>query len=147
MGMTALVTGAVLHGASREASATPATLGFYPATDIYGKGNFHLDVDTYGKGLKTDSVVSTGLTYGIGPERDGLLGRSEIGFDYILSLGGSTPSVSTYKRLLFNAKTQLYNNDATGTRIVGGVWGLGNQDIFAPNVGYATGSKAFKWGR
>ncbi|HVF11237.1 MAG TPA: hypothetical protein VNA16_10560 [Abditibacteriaceae bacterium] len=147
VGMVLLATGAALHGLNREAAATPATLGFYPATDIYGKGSFHLDVDTYGVALKTDSVVSTGLTYGIGPERNGLLGRSEIGFDYLLSLGGSTPSTDTFKRLLFNAKTQLYNNDAAGTRIVGGVWGLGNKEIFAPNVGYLLGSKTFKWGR
>jgi len=142
-----LATGAVLHGASREAAATPATLGFYPATDIYGKGSFHLDVDTYGRGLKTDSVVSTGVTYGIGPERDGFLGRSEIGFDYLLSLGGSTPSASTSKRLSFNLKTQLYNNDDSGTRIVAGGWGLGSKEIFAPDIGYLLGSKAFKWGR
>jgi hypothetical protein len=49
--------------------------------------------------------------------------------------------------LLFNAKTQLYNNDDAGTRIVTGVYGLGNKEVFAPDIGYLLGSKTFKWGR
>lgn len=144
----------VLGAGAKSADATPATLGFYPAPDIYPKGTFHLDVDSYGQSTKTNASTSVGLTYGIGPEHDGLLGRSEIGADYILSLGGSTPTdpdngntLSGGKRLLFNAKTQLYNNDAKGVRVVTGFWGVGSEDVFAPEVGYILGAKSFKWGR
>lgn len=149
------VAAGVLGSLVKPAAATPATLGFYPATDIYGKGVFHLDVDTYGRGAKTDALTSVGLTYGIG-EKDGLFGRSEIGADYVLSLGGATPidlsdplgrATSGRKRFLLNAKTQLYNNDENGVRLVTGFWGVGDDDLFAPNVGYVAGSKSFKWGR
>lgn len=137
----------------KSASATPATLGFYPATDIYGKGIFHFDADSYGEGVKMNGVTSFGLTAGTGPDRDGILGRSEIGVDFIHTLLDETPRdadgdrVSIGNRLLFNAKTQLYNNDDSGVRLVTGVWGMGSDDIFAPRVGYVLGSKAFKWGR
>jgi hypothetical protein len=144
--LAATVVGA---GLSTRANATPATLGFYPATDIYGPGTFHLDVDTYGKGVNADAIVSSGLTYGIG-DKDGAFGRSEVGLDYVLSLAGAAPStlgIKAGKRLLFNAKTQLFNNSESGTRVVAGVWGVGNKAIFAPNVGYITGSKTFEFGR
>ena len=149
------VAAGVLGSLVKPAAATPATLGFYPATDIYGKGTFHLDVDSYGRSTKMDAVTSVGLTYGIG-DNDGPFGRSEIGADYVLSLGGSTPvdlddplgrTTSGRKRFLLNAKTQLYNNNDSGIRLVTGVWGVGDDDLFAPNVGYLLGSKAFKWGR
>ena len=150
-----LAVAASVFGGVKTAEATPATLGFYPATDIYSKGNFHLDVDSYGRGAKMDASTSVGLTYGIGPESDGIFGRSEIGADYLMSLGGSTPqdpdnpgrTITGTKRFTFNAKTQLYNNDDKGVRLVGGFWGVGSEDIFAPNVGYVLGSKAFSWGR
>jgi len=138
--------------ASHTASATPATLGFYPATDIYGPGAFHFDGDVYGRGVRGDVSVSTGLTYGLG-DRDGVFGRSEFGFDYFLSAGGGQPiglsgnRLSGSKRLLFNAKTQLYNNSESTVRVVGGVWGVGAKDFAAPNVGYITASKTFGFGR
>jgi hypothetical protein len=137
----------MLPVSSRHAAATPSTLGFYPSTDIYTRGNFHLDVDAYGKGLHTDAFISTGLSYGTGPERNGLFGRSEVGFDYMLSMMGETPMASTGKRLLFNGKTQLYNNDTSHVRLVAGFWGLGDRAIGAPNIGYVLGSKAFSFGR
>ncbi len=145
-----LAAGTFLAGSPVQ--ATPATLGFYPATDIYGKGNVHLDSDTYGKGLRADAAVSGGLTYGIGPDRDGLLGRSEIGFDYLLSSGGTSPQnfsghPSVGDRLLYNVKTQLFNSDDSGVRLVVGGWGIGDTKIFAPNIGYITGSKTFGFGR
>jgi len=154
LGLAGLAVAAGVFGSlAKPALATPATLGFYPATDIYGKGTFHLDVDTYGRATRTDALTSVGLTYGIG-DKDGLLGRSEIGADYVLSLGGSTPldlddgnTLSGRKRFLLNAKTQLYNNDESGVRLVTGFWGVGSDDLFAPNVGYVVGSKSFDWGR
>ena len=154
LGLAGMAVIAGLFGTTpKPAAATPATLGFYPATDIYGKGVYHLDVDSYGRATKMDAFTSVGLTYGIG-DKDGLLGRSEIGADYIISLGGSTPldidsgtSLSGRKRFLLNAKTQLYNNSDSGVRLVTGVWGVGGDDLFAPNVGYVVGSKSFSWGR
>lgn len=46
-----------------------------------------------------------------------------------------------------NAKTQLYNNSENGTRVVAGVWGLGDKAIASPNYGYVLGSKSFDFGR
>jgi hypothetical protein len=139
---------------SVPSSATPATLGFYPATDIYANGNFHLDVDSYGRGVRGDVSTSAGLTYGFGPERDGVFGRSEVGFDYGFSAGGGQPvnlstggRLSTAKRFTLNAKTQLFNSDESATRVVAGVWGLGSKDFGAPNVAYVSGSKTFDFGR
>lgn len=154
LGLAAVAVTAGLFGSLvKPAAATPATLGFYPATDIYGKGTFHLDVDSYGRATKMDAFTSVGLTYGIG-DSDKAFGRTEIGADYIMSLGGGTPldfdtgkSLSGRKRFLLNAKTQLYNNSDSGVRLVTGVWGVGGDDIFAPNVGYLLGSKSFDWGR
>lgn len=151
--MGAVVGAAVLTAATaRPVQATPATLGFYPATDIYGPGTFHLDVDSYGRGLRGDVLTSTGITYGIG-DGDGALGRSEIGFDYALSAGGGQPlgfggqRLSGTQRLLFNGKTQLFNNSDSATRVVAGVWGVGSKQFAAPNVAYLSGSKTFGFGR
>lgn len=152
IGGVAMIVGA-FGGSMKPAQATPATLGFYPASDIYGKGTFHLDVDSYGRSTKMDAVTSVGLTGGLG-DSDGLFGRSEIGADYLMSSGGSTPvdpdtgkSLSGTKRFLLNAKTQLYNDEAKGVRVVAGVWGVGNKKIYAPNVAYVLGAKSFDWGR
>lgn len=144
------MAGAVGHLSTPKAAATPSTLGFYPSTDVYGRGVFHFDADSYGRATRADAAVTGGLTYGIGPDRDGIFGRTEVGLDYIFSLGGAAPSsfgVQGEKRLLGNIKTQLFNNDASATRVVAGVWGIGDADIFAPNVAYVTGSKSFEFGR
>ncbi len=137
-----------------SAFATPATLGYYPSTDIYGKGIWHLDVDSYGRGANADASISTGLTYGFGKGSDSAFGRNEIGADYLLSLGGATPRdlnsgerLSSSKRVLGNFKTQLYSNDRKNVRVVAGGWLLGSKDIYAANVGYVLGSKTFKFGR
>jgi hypothetical protein len=127
---------------NRPASATPSTLGFYPSTDTVADKTFHLDVDTYGQGLKTNATDSVGLTYGIGA-KDGAFGRSEIGADYITNAGG----LAADKRVIFNGKTQIYNNDTSKTRVVAGVWGLGQKAVAAPDYIYLLGSKSFDWGR
>lgn len=130
--------------AVKPASATPSTLGFYPSTDIYGKGNFHYDADAYTKtSLKDSTSISSGLTYGFGPDKDGAFGRTEAGFDYnFTSLG----DVDFGKRIFGNVKTQLFNNDASATRVVAGAWGIGDDD-FNPNYIYLLGSKGFEFGR
>lgn len=139
-----LALAAAITVAPKPASATPSTLGFYPSTDIYGKGAFHYDADAYTKSNLKDSVfISSGLTYGIGPETDAAFGRTEIGFDYNLTSGGD---LSIGKRLIGNVKTQLFNDTKAQTRVVAGLWGLGNKKT-NPNYIYLLGSKNFDFGR
>lgn len=132
------------------AAATPSTLGFYPSTDISAPGSVHLDVDSYSKGLLNDATTSVGLTAGFG-DQDKPLGRGEVGVDFLATAGGMTPrnssgeTLSPGKRLLFNAKAQLFSNDKT--RLVAGLWGMGSDAIAAPKVGYVLGSHSFSWGR
>lgn len=138
----------------QSAQATPAALSFYPATDIYGKGNFHFDSDQFfGSGSRT-TASAIGLEYGAGPDRDGVFGRTEFGLDYVTGGSGFSNTISGGKRLLFNAKTQLYNNDASATRIVAGFWGAGSRGnlvtgdtVFPPDIGYLLASKNFTFGR
>ncbi|MBW3637622.1 MAG: hypothetical protein KY445_14345 [Armatimonadetes bacterium] len=153
-GSTKVMMGlAVLCGLAPWASATPATLGFYPSTDIYPKNTFHLDVDSYGRGVKTDALVSSGLTYGIGPETSKIFGRSEVGLDYLLRLFGTIPAtdpaddIGGTSRLIGNFKTQVYDNPSSATRVVLGAWGLGSRKIFAPSYLYLTSAKSFEFGR
>ena len=117
-------------------------MGFYPSNDTVANKGFHLDVDTYGVGLKTNGTDAVGLTYGIG-DKDGAFGRSEIGIDYITNGGG----LSADKRVIFNAKTQLWENKDSKTKIVAGVWGVGSKTVAAPDYIYLQGSKTFEWGR
>ena len=150
----AALTAVAMCGAPEAARATPAGLTFYPATDIYGKGNFHFDSDQFfGSGSRT-TATAIGLEYGTGPDRDGVLGRSEFGIDYITGGSGFSNNISGSKRVLFNAKTQLFNNDKSATRLVAGVWGVGargnlssGNTVFPPNVGYLLASKNFTFGR
>ncbi|MDQ3812791.1 MAG: hypothetical protein M3347_02435 [Armatimonadota bacterium] len=140
----ALVTmGAALSATAGKALATDSGLGFYNATDIYPKGNFHLDVDTFGRGIRTDVGTSVGLEYGLGPDRDGIFGRTEFGFDYSVSPSGASPE----DRILFNVKTQLYNNDASKIRATAGLSGLGTKNATAAYTATLLGSKAFEFGR
>ena len=140
------VVAAVVAGAfTTSANATPAGLTFYPSTDIYGSGNYHFDSDTFvGKADGTDGDVNftaVGLVRGFGNDTNEAFGRNEAGVDYLTQSG----SLSFGKRLQFNAKSQLFNNE--DTRVVAGVWGLGSEDAFSPNVGYLLGSKNFSFGR
>lgn len=118
--------GAVLLATSGPASATDSGLGFYPTADIYPSGNFHFDYDTFGTGLKTDAFTSAGIEYGFGKGTDGLFGRNEIGFDYVVS---GFASGSPEDRVAFNFKTQLYNNDKSGTRLALGVANVGDKSL------------------
>jgi hypothetical protein len=144
-GAAALAVAGTLVG-SKPAAATPSGLTFYPSTDIYGKGVFHFDADTFfDQDIRNGSAVSSiGLQYGAGPDNDGAFGRTEFGFDVATNPFGG---VNFGDRLAFNAKTQLYNNDDAQTRVVAGIWGLGSKKLFAPNVIYLTGSKNFEFGR
>ena len=126
--------------AARPAHATPSTLGFYPSTDIYGPQTFHFDADTYqSSDFKNGVFSSSGITYGLGKETNGPFGRTEIGADY--NFGSSGP-LTFSKRIFGNAKTQLFNNNASQTRVVAGAWGLGDSTL-NPNYIYLLGSKNF----
>jgi len=134
-----LVAGAATL-AARPAHALPSALGAYPSTDMYTKGNIHFDADDYSSSdLKTTVLPTAGLTYGIGPDKTGVLGRSEAGFDFNYLSGGS---VNFGKRLIFNAKTQLYNDDKQQIRVVVGGWDLGDASS-NPNYIYLLASKNF----
>lgn len=126
--------------AAPSAHAFPSALGAYPSTDVYTKENIHLDVASYSNtNLKNIILPTAGLTYGIGPDKSGLLGRSEIGFDFNYSSAGS---VTFAKRIFFNAKTQLYNDDKQQIRVVAGGWNLGDSTV-NPNYVYLLASKNF----
>jgi len=141
--MMAAVASAAVGSLVPSVQATPATLGYYPGTDIYGPKAFHFDVDNYGRGVKTDVGNSLGLTGGFGSDTDKAFGRNEVGFDYYTFPN----TLSTSKRVIFNFKTQLFADSEKGTRVVAGAWGLGNRDLGAPNVGYLLASKTFGFGR
>ncbi len=139
----ALVGGALLGGV-KPAYATPSGLSNYPSTDIYPRGTFHFDADYFAStDTRTANFSTTGLEYGVGPERDGLFGRTEFGVDYLNS--GADRSFGD--RLLFNAKTQLYNNAAAGTRVTFGFYGAGAKSSGGGNWLNLLGSKAFSFGR
>ena len=142
-GAVVAALGVVLAG-SRPASATPSTLGFYPSTDFAADGGYHLDGDSYRvDNFSGDGFDTAGLLAGFG-DKDKIVGRNEVGFDYVLSGLGNN---NFGDRVYLNGKTQLFNNPDSGVRAVAGVWLLGTKDSGGPNVGYLLGSKAFKFGR
>jgi len=126
----ALAAGATF--AAKPAAATPSTLGFYPSTDIYGKGVFHLDVDNYSKDAQNNLFTTSGITYGVGPDTDKAGGATEVGFDYNFTDVGS--KIKAGDRIQFNIKTQLYSKD--GLKVVAGGWNLGDKKSFANNYGH-----------
>ena len=128
----------------KPAAATPATLGFYPSPDIYSEGIFHFDVDRYNVNdfSGVGATDTAGLTYGLS-DREGLFGRTEIGYDYFSNSGKDFGD-----SLFFNAKTQLYNDSDKGIRAVGGLWLAGDtNNPLVSNTGYLLASKAFDFGR
>jgi hypothetical protein len=104
--------------AAGTAQATPSGLSNYPSTDIYTNGGFHFDSD-YFSGLNNGGRVTTGssigLEYGLGRNADGIGGRNEIGFDFLTF---PNDEADGFERILLNGKTQLFNSDASATRIV-----------------------------
>jgi hypothetical protein len=152
---TLVAAGLLLSSGLKPAAATPATLGFYPSTDVYTPGTFHFDFDTYSKSLTRNIGTTAGITYGFGNDTDRPFGRSEVGFDYnftniaAVTATGDPQSgrLSAGDRISFNAKTQLFANTEAGTRVVAGLWGLGTKDGGLPNYAYVTGSKTFGFGR
>ena len=104
--------------APRSAHALPTALGAYPSTDISTKGNFRNDIAAYtSTNVDTTVLPTQGLEYGTGPDKPGVFGRSEFGYDYNFTSAGK---ISFGKRIFGNVKTQLYNDDNQQIRVVGG---------------------------
>ncbi len=155
LGTAALVVAGTL-ASMKPAAAIPTSLMFYPSTDIQGMDTTHLNSSNYldTGHSKSSASTSLGLTYGVGPDTSKAFGRNEIGFDYVTGGSAFASSISLGNRFLLNGKTQLYNNDKQGTRVVAGTWLLGargNQTtgntLFPADVIYLLGSKAFTFGR
>jgi len=153
--LVGVTLGAALCATPPSAKAAPATLTLYPSTDIYRRGNVHLDSDIVTGSFRNTTFASAGLNYGLGPDRDGLFGRSDIGIEY---LPAPLTGVSPRNRLAFNVKTQIYNKvDTTGptvTRLVMGLRAFGSRgnpgtgNSTAPkDVLYLVGSRTFGFGR
>lgn len=145
----------LVAGAPRLASASPATVTIYPSTDIYRKGDFHLDSDIVTGKFRNTTFASAGLNYGLGPDTDKPFGRNDIGVEY---LPAPLSGVSAGNRIVFNAKTQLYSQVAKpgnmGLRLVLGLRGVGRRgDPLAGNstapkdVAYLVASREFAFGR
>jgi len=148
---TAALAGAIAASAlSQTANATPSGLIVNPSTDIYSKGTLHLDVD-YNRfrlpggpaaGSSSDDSLSVGLTYGLGPDNDKPFGRTELGFDVSpIRTGSGAGKLSFGDSLVFNIKTQLYNNPEQQIRLVTGLAGFGDGN--STRLGYLAVSKNF----
>jgi hypothetical protein len=138
-----LALAAALTVLPQAAQATPSGLSNYPSTDIYPNGGFHFDSD-YFSGINNGGRVTTGssigLEYGFGRNADGFGGRNEFGVDFL-----TFPNTDTdgFEKFLLNGKTQLFNSDASATRVVAGFYGVGSRKAGAGNWVYLLGSKAF----
>ena len=132
----------------------------YPQTNIIPKNAFHLDVDTVGVNAKTNVFSAIGITYGLGSglrgrsegstgaDNNSILGRTEVGVDYLLTAGATVPtSVPSHDRFYFNFKTQLYDNEKTQTRLVVGGYNLGANSLATARQLYILVSEQHSWGK
>jgi hypothetical protein len=141
-----------LVGVQTPALARPSGTALAPSTDILPGGTARVDVFTSRAeeiDLDLGDDVFTGVEFGAGPDRDGLFGRTEVGFDYLFKGKGYENSLSDNERFAFDFKTQLFGNDPKGTRLVAGAWQVGRSSTNVPQaqVGYLSGSKVWSWGR
>ena len=137
-----LLTAAAVLLAPLPARADGNSLIGYPQSNVLARNAFHFDWDTVGVKAATNIFSAAGVTFGLGSglrggkdksDKDGILGRAEIGVDYLLSAGENVPTfASAHDRFYFNFKTQLYNDDKTGTRVV-----VGGFNIGVPSLGTA----------
>jgi len=130
----------------------------YPQTNILAKNAFHVDWDTVGVNAKTNVFSAIGVTYGLGSgllgrssdgsDKNGVLGRAEVGVDYLLTAGPTVPTfVPTNERFYFNFKMQLYNDDKTQTRVVVGGYNLGANSLATARELYVLASEQRSWGK
>jgi hypothetical protein len=134
----------------RPASATPSLFLMYPSDALTNGGFLRVSSDLFTKGFSTTTSGFGGVNYGFGSNKSGLLGRSEIGLDYVAAAPFS--DVSFIRRTRLNIKTQLYDNPDSGIRIVAGAWGVGSigdvssSSALPPNIVYVLGSKRISRG-
>jgi len=132
----------------------------YPQSNIITKNAFHVDWDTVGVNAATNVFSAIGVTYGLGSgllgrrpsddgsDSNGILGRSEVGVDYLLTAGNSVATfVPTNERFFFNFKTQLYNDDTSKTRIVAGIYNFGSNSLATAREVYILASEDRPWGK
>jgi len=146
-----LLTAAAVLLTPLPARADGNSLIGYPQANVTPRNGFHFDWDTVGIRARTNVFSSAGITFGLGSgllgredksDKDGILGRTEIGVDYLLTAGGVVPTfASTHDRFYFNFKTQLYNNDKTGTRVVVGGYNIGVNELGTSRDLYVLTSK------
>jgi hypothetical protein len=144
--------------APAQARADGNSLIGYPQTNILAKKAFHVDWDTVGVRAGTNVFSAIGITYGLGSglrgrngdgsDKNGILGRSEIGIDYLLTAGPNVATfVPTNERFYLNFKTQLYQDDSTKTRVVAGVYNLGANSLATARELYLLVSEDRPWGK
>jgi hypothetical protein len=151
---------AALFVAPLPAYADGNSLIGYPQSNILTKNAFHVDWDTVGVNADVNVFSAIGVTYGLGsgmlgrsPKRDGsdsngILGRSEVGVDYLLTAGTAVATfVPSNERFFFNFKTQIYNNDTSKTRVVAGVYNFGTNSLATAREIYILASEEHSWGK
>lgn len=157
-GIAWLFAAAALMLAPVQARADGNSLIGYPQSNIIAKNAFHVDWDTVGTGPKTDVFSAIGITYGLGSglrgrrgdgsDKNGFLGRAEVGIDYLLTAGTTVPTfVPTNERFYMNFKVQVYQDDATKTRVVAGMYNLGANSLRTARELYLLVSEDRPWGK
>jgi hypothetical protein len=146
-----LITAAAVLLAPLPARADGNSLIGYPQSNVTARNAFHFDWDTVGIKAGTNVFSAAGVTFGLGSglrggkdksDKDGILGRTEIGVDYLLTAGDVVPTfASAHDRFFFNFKTQLYNNDKAGTRVVVGGYNIGVNELGTSRDLYVLTSK------
>jgi hypothetical protein len=128
---------------------------------------WHLEDIYMGDGFQTNGHTAVGMTYGLGPDKSTLFGRTEVGFDYVLSAGPysgvsipsgtspegnngslpglfSGPTLTPAQRTFWGAKTQLYEDPKTMTRLVIGGYLWGPHEANAGDLGFLAISRQTK---
>ena len=147
-----LLAAAAVLLAPLPARADGNSLIGYPQTNVLARNAFHFDWDTVGVKAATNVFSAAGVTFGLGSklrgrqdqtDNNGLLGRTEIGVDYLLTAGENVPTfTSTAQRFYFNFKTQLYADDAPWrTRLVVGGYNIGGNALGTARELYLLTSK------
>ncbi len=158
-------------------SLAVASLTLWGASQTYAVDNnstrigpykeWHLEDIYMGNGFQTNGHTAVGLTYGLGPDKSTLFGRTEVGFDYVLSAGPysgvsipsgtspegnngslpglfSGPTLTPAQRTFYGLKTQLWEDPKTMTRLVIGGYLWGVKEANAGDLGFLAISRQTK---
>jgi hypothetical protein len=159
---TSFAAAAAVLGAASQALAVDNN-----STRIGPYKEWHLEDIYMGNGFQTNGHTAVGMTYGLGPDKSTFLGRSEVGFDYVLSAGPysgvsipsgtspegnsgvlpglfSTATLSPAQRIFWGAKTQLWEDPKTMTRAVIGGYLWGPHEANAGDLGFIAISRQTK---